>query len=130
MLERICPECGAANASDQRCCSDCGEPIEQPLARRSPAALNLRTIRLPAQWQQTGRVVALGLLTVAAEAGIHWLQRRQQASPPSLPSPASLRSQQRIVALQQRIIEQWQGGQLQQRTIERTVWFSPEQTER
>ena len=130
MLERICPECGAANASDQRSCSDCGEQIEQPLARRSPAALNLRTIRLPAHWQQTGRVVALGLLTVAAEAGIHWLQRRQHASPASLPAPATLRSQQRIVALQQRIIEQWQGGQLQQRTIERTVWFSPEQTER
>ncbi len=122
MLERICPRCGAANASDQRRCSDCGEQIEQPLQRRSPAPLNLRTIRLPAHWQQTGRVVALGLLTVAAEAGLHWLQRRQHTAPASLPS------HQRVVALQQRIIEQWQGGQLQQRTIERTVWFSAEQT--
>jgi hypothetical protein len=94
------------------------------LQRQATTALGLRSIRLPAEWQHTGRVVALGVLTVAAEAGLQWLQRRQQPSAP----PAT--SGQRVVALQQRIIERWQAGQLQERTIERTVWLDPNGTKR
>jgi hypothetical protein len=96
--------------------------MEQPLQRRAPTALSQRASRLPARWQQTRRVVALGLLTVAAEAGVQWLQRRQH------PNAAPVRSQDRVVALQQRIIERWNGGQLQERTIERTVWLEPNRT--
>lgn len=125
MLERLCPQCGAANAITRTQCAACGTSIEQPLQQRARAGLSLRSVRLPAHWQQTGRVVALGLLTVAAEAGYQWLQRRQ-SSPASQPPPAG----GRVVALQQRIIEHWDRGQLRERTIERTVWLDREQSKR
>jgi len=95
--------------------------MEQTLQPTSHAATSLaRRIQLPAHWQHTGRVVALGLLSVAVDAGLHWLQQRQQTSG----TPRTVN--QRIVVAQQRIAERWQGGELRERTIERTVWLEPE----
>lgn len=121
MLERVCPQCNAANPAEQRQCSTCGTGMEQPLQPASGAATILaRRVQLPAHWQHTGRVVALGLLSVAVDAGLHWLQQRQQTG--GAPRTAN----QRVVAAQQRIVERWQGGELRERTIERTVWLETE----
>jgi len=130
MLERVCPRCGAANATQQSRCHACGSSMEQSLQRSSRTALATRRVQLPAHWQQTGRVVALGLLSIAAEAGLHWLSQRRQQRPVTerivehrhnKPDTTSLMPR----VLQQRITERWQAGQLQERTIERTVWFEP-----
>jgi hypothetical protein len=127
MLERMCPQCGAANTTDQRRCHACGSSIEQPIQRFSRAALVTRRAQLPAHWQQTGRIVALGLLSVAAEAGLHWLQHRQQRSTTEqITQHRHNKSDATALmprVLQQRIVERWQGGHLQERTIERTVWL-------
>ena len=122
MIERICPHCDAGNPSEQAYCGHCGTPLEQPLVRRSAAALAPRPIRIPAQWKQTGKVAALGVAALAAEAGIAWLQRRQQqaARPPAAQTSA------RVIALGWRVTETWHGGQLQQRTEERVAWLMPE----
>jgi hypothetical protein len=94
--------------------------MEQTLQPASGATHVARRVQLPAHWQQTGRVVALGLLSVAVDAGLHWLQQRQQTG--GAPRTAN----QRVVVAQQRIVERWHGGQLHERTVERTVWLDPE----
>lgn len=119
MLERICPQCGATNAAEQRRCHACGSSMDQSIQRSTRAALSPRRAQLPAHWQQTGRVVALGLLSIAAEAGLQWLSQRQRTA------IAPRNKGQQIVAAQQRIVERWHNGQLQERTIERTLWFEP-----
>lgn len=120
MLERMCPQCSAANPADQRRCSTCGTGMEQTLQPATPVALTPRRVQLPAHWQHTGRVVALGLLSIAVDAGLQWLQQRQQTGGAMRPA------NQRVVVAQQRIVERWQGGELRERTIERTVWLEPE----
>jgi hypothetical protein len=131
MLERVCPQCGAANAAEQPRCHACGSSINQSLQRSPRAALATRRVQLPVQWQQTGRVVALGLLSVAAEAGLYWLSQRRQQRPATermleirhnKPDTGSVIPR----VLQQRIVERWANGQLQERTIERTVWLEPD----
>ncbi len=121
MLERVCPQCSAANPPEQRRCTACGTSMEQMLQPTARAAMiTSRRIQLPHHWQHTGRVVALGLLSVAVDAGLHWLQQRQQTI--RAPRPAN----QRIVVAQQRVLEHWHDGQLHTRTIERTVWLEPD----
>ena len=121
MLERVCPQCNAANPAEQRRCSTCGTGMEQTLQPASRAArITSRRVQLPAHWQHTSRALALGLLSVAVDAGLHWLQQRQQ----TVGAPRT--ANQRIVVAQQRIVEHWHDGQLRERTTERTVWLEPE----
>ncbi len=122
VIERICRHCQAANPEQQRFCGNCGTPLEQPLQRRSSAALALRPINIPARWRQTGKVMALGVATLVAEAGVAWL-RRQQAKQ-RYPQPVAAAT--RVYALRQRVLERWSKGQLQERTIEQTLWLSPD----
>lgn len=130
MVERICPHCATGNPAEQMYCGQCGTRLALPLARRPNGALARRPIRLPAQWKETGKVVALGVATLAAEAGLAWLQRRQQPvakstvpqPPPALPQRRSAR----VVAMGHRVSETWVDGQLQQRTEEQVMWFAPD----
>ncbi len=126
MIERICPRCQTANRGLQRFCDNCGTPFEQPLRRWTGSALALRSIKIPARWRQTGRVMALGIATLAAEAGIAWLRRSQSQSSYSSPPVSS----SNIYALQQRVVERWSKGQLQERIVERTVWLAPDEHRR
>ncbi len=130
MIERICPHCDAGNPSDQAYCGHCGTSLTQPLARRPAAALAQRPITIPTRWKETGKVVALGVATLAAEAGLAWLQRRQQPAARS-PAPAPLARTQvqqaaRVIAVGRRVTEIWSGGQLQQRTEEQVIWLPPD----
>lgn len=130
MVERICPRCDAGNPGEQAFCGHCGlaldAPVAQPLARRPTAALASRSIRLPARWRQTGQVVALGIASLAAEAGLAWLQRRQQAQSerPAQPTLASSTSETaRVVAVGRRIRTTWRNGQMEERIDEQVMWL-------
>jgi len=126
VVERICPDCQAANPAHQRFCGTCGASLEQPLRRWAGGTLARRSINIPLRWRQTGRVMALGLATLAAEAGLAWLQRQQHTSSQATRSSTST-SAAHIYALQQRITERWSKDQLLERTVEQTVWLRPDQ---
>ena len=128
MVERICPRCEQGNPGEQAFCGHCGLALDQPLARQQPAALAYRPISLPARWREPAKVMALGAATLAVEAGLAWLNRRQSAAPK--PGTAlAVRSEPqtaRVIAVGRRVVETWSGGQLQQRTEERVMWMVPE----
>jgi hypothetical protein len=124
VIERICPRCQTANPELQHFCGNCGAPFEQPLRRWTGSALALRPLKIPARWRQTGRVIALGAATLAAEAGIAWLRRQQSSYAPPLISSS------KVYVLQQRVIERWSKGELQERTLEQTVWLAPDERSR
>jgi hypothetical protein len=73
-----CPACSRDNPLENRFCGLCGGSLTssgQVVPRRedSPVA----AVRaLPAQLGPTGKVLAVGLATLAAEAGLLWLRRR------------------------------------------------------
>jgi hypothetical protein len=126
MVERVCSQCEAGNPSEQRFCGQCGSPLSQALAQRPATPLTRRSIQIPAHWKQTGKVVALGVATVAAEAGLAWLQRHQQL-PLARPRTMSQQPQRaRVIALGRRVSETWVGGQLQHRTEEQVMWIAPD----
>jgi hypothetical protein len=131
MVERVCPRCDAGNSSEQRYCGQCGSPLSQALAQRPASALTQRSIQIPARWKETGKVVALGVATVAAEVGLAWLQRQQQAP---LARPRSMNRSQpqraRVIALGRRVSETWVGGQLQHRSEEQVMWMVPDNPQR
>ncbi len=122
MVERICPRCDRDNPSDHTYCGHCGVALEQSLAQRVPSALARRTAQLPVQWKQAGKVVALGVATVAVEAGLALLQRRQQGIVKAQPNV----QRARVIAVGRRVTETWYGGQLQHRTDEQVMWFQSE----
>jgi hypothetical protein len=133
MVERICARCDGASPSEHAYCGHCGasfdqslarRPTSQPLAQRPFAALAARSRQLPAPWKQAGKVVALGAATIVAEAGLAWLQRRQQGKYPALPAP-QMPTTARIVALGWRVSETWQGDQLRERVEEQVMWLEP-----
>lgn len=95
--------------------------FDQPLAPRPTTALSRRAWQVPAPWKQAGRMVALSAATIAAEAGLAWLQRRQQHIVPTTQTPTTAR----IVALGWRVTETWQNGHLQQRVEEQVMWLEP-----
>ncbi len=132
VIERICPRCQTANPELQRFCGNCGAPFEQPLRPWTGSRLALRPIKIPARWRQTGRVMALGVMTLAAEVGIAWLRRHQSGHVPASISSSNSAptSSSEVYGLQQRVIERWVKGQLQERTVEQTVWLVPSERRR
>jgi hypothetical protein len=126
MVERICPQCASSNPAIQPYCGQCGTALEQLLARRAAHPLARRLSNLPAHWKQTGKVVALGVATLAAEAGMAWLQNRQQQVHRRQSSPAD---SARVIALGRRVSERWQNGVLQERIEERVVWIQPDKSQ-
>ena len=79
MNERIvCPRCQRGNPPENRFCGACGAALASssglPTARieYSPAT-TART--WPAKLGPAGKVLAVGLATLAAEAGLSWLRR-------------------------------------------------------
>lgn len=124
MVERICSRCEGGNPSENLYCGHCGAAFDQPLVQRPAQPLAQRSWQVPAEWRQASKVVALGAATLAAEAAVAWLHRRQKpivrATQPQLPAAA------RVIALGWRITETWQGGQLQERVQEQVMWLEPE----
>lgn len=141
MVERICPRCEAGNPSEQAYCGHCGLLLQpgasgaapasgaaHRLARRVGAPLAQRSVRLPVQWKQASKVVALGVASIAAEVGLAWLQQRQQAQSQALARPQSEAA--RVLAVGRRIRTTWRNGQLYERVDEQVLWMAPDETRR
>lgn len=78
MVEQRCPQCRATNPIQNRYCGQCGSALNLPVARQS-SPLVIGRPNLPApELKQIGQTVAVGLLAIAAEAGLSWLRRRVQ----------------------------------------------------
>jgi hypothetical protein len=136
MIERICPRCAAGNPNEQAYCGSCGAALNggapdrsRAMVRRQTGALARQTQRIPARWRDTGKVVALGVATLLAEAGMAYMQRRQQP-PADRPQPLAVvpRQRSRVVAIARRRTELWSNGQLQRRTEEQMVWLAPDES--
>lgn len=131
MVERVCPRCERGNPSEQAYCGDCGMFLQDsvaPLAQRPIASLTQRPVAIPAQWKQAGKVVALGVATLAAEAGMAWLQRRQQ--PLARTTAQSPAKNARVIAVGHRIRTTWRNGQLYERVDEQVLWMTGDDAQR
>jgi hypothetical protein len=76
-----CLRCRHANPPENHFCGWCGAPLESSyeLVPRRKGALTAVRRTLPAKLGPAGKVVAVGLLTLAAEVGLSWLHRRIKA---------------------------------------------------
>jgi hypothetical protein len=90
-----------------------------------------------AQIKQVGTALAVGLATVAAEAGMAWLRRRAEAS--RLPVTAAGTRQataiikpdadlvrDTVTIVSQRVVEVWEHGSLARQVVEKHVWRKEE----
>lgn len=134
MVERICPACQHGNPLENRFCGACGSSLSpDALAPRAEAALTIAGRPIPTtQIAEVGKVVALGLATIAAEAGIAWLRRRAERA--GAPAPAAQQPAAAVVPktdpaasnvvtiISQRVVEVWEQGGLARQVVERHVW--------
>ena len=86
-----CPRCRHDNPLENRFCGACGASLTvgEQLTRRPPGGSPVTASRalLPAELKPVGRALAVGLATLAAQAGLAWLRRRAEGSGrPSLPA--------------------------------------------
>ena len=85
----LCLQCEHENPLGNRFCGRCGVSLTSsrqivPRHEKTPAAV-VRS--LPARLGPTGKVLAVGLATLAAEAGLLWLRRRvERTDRPPLPA--------------------------------------------
>ena len=85
-----CPQCRHGNPPENRFCGACGTSLtvgEQLVRRPENGPIPASEGLLPAELKPLGRALAVGLATLAAEAGLAWLRRRADGSDrPSLPA--------------------------------------------
>ncbi len=76
-----CLRCRHANPPENRFCGWCGAPLESghELLPRREGALTAVRRTLPAKLGPAGKVVAVGLVALAAEVGLSWLRHRTKA---------------------------------------------------
>ncbi|MBC8162044.1 MAG: zinc ribbon domain-containing protein [Roseiflexaceae bacterium] len=134
MVERVCPACQHGNPLENHFCGQCGQSLEQQLpAVRQPAALLRASAALPVPWKQVGKTVAIGLATLAAEAGVAWLRRKaEHVNLPAVPATAPTRAlattrpsqpaSDAVTVVSQRVLEVWEQGDLTRKVVERTFW--------
>ena len=85
----LCPQCEHENPLGNRFCGRCGASLTSsrqivPRHEKTPAAV---VRALPTKLGPTGKVLAVGLATLAAEAGLLWLRRRvERTDRPPLPA--------------------------------------------
>jgi hypothetical protein len=85
----LCPQCEHENPLGNRFCGRCGASLTSsrqivPRHEKTPAAV---VRALPAKLGPTGKVLAVGLATLAAEAGLLWLRRRvERTDRPPVPA--------------------------------------------
>jgi Double zinc ribbon len=76
-----CLQCRHANPPENRFCGWCGASLKssQKLIPRREGALTAARRTLPAKLGPVGKVVAVGVVTLAAEVGLTWLRQRAKA---------------------------------------------------
>lgn len=139
MVQQICPHCRDSNPMENRYCGQCGASLTQLVPHgRSPLVVRQPGLPVP-QLKQVGQTVAVGLLAIAAEAGLKWLQRRLNEpetiqSPPANKETAVAtavtphRAPQGVTAVyQEETIEtqEWTRHGWVRRTITRAAWWRP-----
>ncbi len=79
-----CPRCRHANPPENRFCGACGAPLEkrggQLVRWPEDSPTTASRALLPAELKPVGRALAVGLATLAAQAGLAWLRRRAEGS--------------------------------------------------
>src|SRR4051794_16182479 len=73
-----CPLCQHNNPAENRFCGSCGAslPSSKQLVPRREDRQSIAVRTLPAKLGPIGKELAVGLATLAAEAGLLWLRRR------------------------------------------------------
>ena len=87
-----CLLCRHDNPSENRFCGRCGASLaaSEQLALRQENSPTIVDRSLPARFGPAGKALALGLVALAAEAGLAWLRRRNERF--DQPSPLNDRS--------------------------------------
>ena len=78
-----CPQCRHGNPPENRFCGACGAPLGsggQLVRRTEDSSATARRALLPAELKPVGRALAVGLATLAAEAGLAWVRRLAEGS--------------------------------------------------
>ncbi len=85
-----CPQCEYENPLENHFCGRCGTQMTSssgqlaPRREDRPAVMGLT---LPTKLRPAGKALTVGLVTLAAEAGLLWLRRRAESTNrPSLPA--------------------------------------------
>jgi hypothetical protein len=97
-----CPRCRHANPPENRFCGWCGASLESSheLIPRREGALTAVRRTLPAKLGPAGKVVAVGLVTLAAEVGLSWLRHTTKADD----RPLTFTSRQVDTAASERLV--------------------------
>ncbi len=76
-----CPRCRHANPPGNRFCGSCGTSLgtSSDVVVRRENILTMMGHNLPAKLGPAGKVVAVGLLTLATKVGLSWLRHRTKA---------------------------------------------------
>jgi hypothetical protein len=141
MVERICPSCQHGNPLENRYCGACGASLDRDAlvaqAADSGARITLAGRQLPlAQVKQVGAALAVGLATLAAEAGMAYLRRRvdQLTTPGAVSTPSAAERAapitrrsthpvaDTVTIVSQRVVEIWDQGSLSRQIVEKHVW--------
>ena len=97
-----CPRCRHANPPENRFCGWCGTSLESSheLVPRREGALTAVRLTLPAKLGPVGKVVAVGLVTLAAEVGLSLLRQTTKADD----RPLTLTARQVDTAASERLV--------------------------
>ncbi len=110
-----CPLCQHANPPGNRFCGSCGTPLTsgEQLATRQEHRPALTSRAWPVKLGPAGKVLAVGVATLAAEVGVSWLQRKIGAADrPSVPavrgSDSASRDYRLSQSLQEVLVQAWE----------------------
>jgi len=76
-----CPRCSRTNPPENRFCGGCGASLESSgeLVPRREGSLTIAGCSLPEKLGPFGKALAVGLATLAAEVGLHWLRHKTRS---------------------------------------------------
>ena len=123
-----CPRCRHANPPENRFCGWCGASLESShelVPRREGALTAVRRI-LPAKLGSAGKVVAVGLVTPAAEVGLSLLRQTTKADDRPLTLTArkvDTGASERLVgeSLEEVLIQELEGGHRSRVFVRRAI---------
>ncbi len=134
MIERICPQCQHGNPLDNRFCGHCGASLERsPVLTDDQQSAHMVVAQqedeVTARLKQVGQAVAVGLATLAAEAGMAWLRRKIEHMGQTPPAQQHVVYQQHPVVqnptLPQTIVQQTH--QLPQQPVQNSYYYPTHQ---
>ncbi len=123
-----CPRCRHANPPENRFCGWCGTSLESSheLVPRREGALTAVRRTLPAKLGPVGKVVAVGLVTLAAEVGLSLLRLTTKADDRPLTLTArqvDTAASERLVgeSLEEVLIQELEGGHRSRIFVRRAI---------